>query len=106
LKQRGFPRYAIDQRLADESRFIRVAPATYTVAKNIPRYEEKQKIIIDFAKEWITLKKNAISAFLISEVLKETSEIKDLPLGLVEHVLATSPEFVKLPNGFYDLSKG
>ena len=40
------------------------------------------------------------------EVLKESGEIKDLSLGLVEHVLSTSPEFVKLPNGFYDLSKG
>jgi len=106
LKQRGFPRYAIDQRLADDSRFIKVAPATYTVAENIPRYEEKQKIIIDFAKEWINLKRNAISAFFISEVLKETSEIKDIFLGLVENVLATSPEFIKLPNGFYDLAKG
>jgi DNA-directed RNA polymerase specialized sigma subunit len=104
LKQRGFPEYAVSQRLADAPEFIRVAPATYTVAENIPRYEEKQKIIIDFAKEWITLKKNAISAFFISEVLKETSEIKDLPLGLVEHVLVTSPKFIRLPNGFYDLS--
>lgn len=104
LKQRGFPRYAIDQRLAEDSRFIKVAPATYTVAKNIAQYEEKQKIIIDFAKEWINLKRNAISAFFISEVLKETAEIKDLSLGLVEHVLATSPEFIRLPNGFYDLA--
>jgi len=31
-------------------------------------------------------------------------EIKDLTIGLVEHVLATSPEFVKLPNRFYDLA--
>jgi len=104
LKQRGFPKYAIEQRLVDNPRFIRVAPATYTVAKNIAQYEEKQRIIINFAKEWITLKKNAISAFFISEVLKETSEFKDLSLGLVENVLATSPEFIRLPNGFYNLN--
>jgi len=35
--------------------------------------------------------------------LKEAEEVKDLPLGLVENVLATSPEFIRLPNGFYDL---
>lgn len=104
LKQRGFPEYAIGQQLADDPRFIRVVPATYTVAKNIAQYEEKQKIITDFTKEWINLKRNAISAFFISEVLKETSEFKDLSLGLVENVLATSPEFIRLPNGFYDLT--
>ena len=102
-KQRGFPEYAIQQRLIDDPRFIRIAPGTYTVAKNIPQYEEKIKIIINFAKGWIPLKKNAISAFFITEVLKETEEIKDVSLGLVEHALAISPEFKRLPNGFYDL---
>lgn len=105
-KKRGFPEYAIAQRLAVEPRFIRVAPATYTVAKNIAQYKEKQKIIIDFAKEWIKSKGTAISAFFVSEVLKETEEIKDFPLGLVEHVLSESPEFVKLPNAFYNLANG
>lgn len=104
LKQRGFPRYAIDQRLGDDPKFIRVGPAKYTVAQNIPQYEEKQKIIINFAKDWINLKKNPISAFLVSEVLKETSEYKDLTPSLVEHVLAMSSELTKLPNGFYDLT--
>lgn len=102
-KQRGFPEYAVAQQLADDPRFIRISPATYTVAKNIAQYEEKQKIIIDFVKEWISLKGKAISAFFISEVLKEITDIKDLSLGLVENVLATSPEFIRLPNGFYDL---
>ena len=101
---RGFPKYAIEQKLVDDPRFIRVARATYTIAKNIAQYEEKQKIIIDFAKEWTHLKGTAISAFFISEVLKETSEIKDISLGLVENVLATSSELIKLPNGFYDLA--
>lgn len=105
-KQRGFPEYAISQQLADDPRFIRVAVATYTVANNISQYSEKCRIIIEFAKEWINLKQNPVSAFLVNEVLKETEKIRDLSLGLVEHVLSTSPEFVKLPNGFYDLSKG
>ncbi len=105
LKQRGSPEYAISQRLADDSRFIRVAPSSYTLAKNITQYEEKRKIIVDFAKEWIQLKGNAISAFFISEVLKATEEIRDCPIGLVEHILATSQEFIKLPNGFYDLAE-
>lgn len=105
-KKRGFPEYAIAQRLADEPRFIRVAPATYTVTKNIAQYKEKQKIIIDFAKKWIKLKGTAISAFFVSEVLKETEEMKDFPLGLVEYVLSESPEFVKLPNAFYNLANG
>jgi hypothetical protein len=104
VKQRGFPKYAIDQQLGRDTRFIRVAPATYAIAKDIPQYAEKQKIIIDFAKEWKTLKNTAISAFFISEVLKETSEFKDITLSLVEHVLAMSAELVKLPNGFYDLA--
>lgn len=104
-KQRGFPEYAVSQQLADDPRFIRVAVATYTVANNVSQYSEKCRIIIDFAKEWINLKQNPVSAFLVNEVLKETEKIRDLSLGLVEHVLSTSPEFVKLPNGFYDLSK-
>jgi hypothetical protein len=104
VKQRGFPKYAIDQQLGRDSRFIRIAPATYAIAKHITQYAEKRQIIIDFAKEWKTLKNTAISAFLISEVLKETSEFKDMTLSLVEHVLAMSTELVKLPNGFYDLA--
>lgn len=102
-KQRGFPEYAIAQRLADDQNFIRVAPATYTISKNIIHYEEKRKIIISFAKEWITFKKSTISSFFVSVVLKETEKIKDLSLGLVEHILATCPEFIRLSNGFYDL---
>jgi hypothetical protein len=104
VKQRGYPKYAIDQQLARDPRFIRVAPATYTIAKHIAQYAEKQQIIIDFAKKWKTLKNTAISAFFISEVLKETSEFKDMTLSLVEHVLAMSAEFIKLPNGFYNLA--
>lgn len=103
-KQRGFPEYAIAQRLADDSRFIKVDTAIYTVAKNIAQYEEKFKIIVNFAKEWIQLKGNPLSAFFISEVLKATEEINAFPLGLVAHVLTTNPEFTKLPNGFYDLA--
>ncbi|MEW6326958.1 MAG: hypothetical protein AB1487_05110 [Thermodesulfobacteriota bacterium] len=102
-KQRGFPEYAVAQRLLDAPRFIKISPATYTGAKNIGQYGEHRKIIIDFARDWIYLKRTAISAFLISEVLKETKETKDLTLGLVEHILATHPEFIRLPNGFYDL---
>lgn len=103
-KQRGFPEYAIVQRLDDDPRFIRIAPATYTVFNNIFQYDEKRKIIISFAKEWIQLKKSAISAFFVNEVLQKTEEIRELSLGLVKHVLATSPEFIKLPNDFYDLA--
>jgi DNA-directed RNA polymerase alpha subunit len=102
-KQRGFPRYAIDQKLCDEPQFIKTAPSTYTVKENIPSYDKKYRLIIDFTKEWINLKGHAVSAFFVSEVLKGTEEIKDLSIGLVEHVLATCPEFTKLPNGFYDL---
>lgn len=104
-KQRGFPRYAIEQRLYDEPQFIKMAPSTYTVKENIFSYEKKRKLIIDFTKEWINIKKHAVSAFFVSEVLKATEEVKDLFLGLVEHVLATSPEFIRLPNGFYDLAE-
>jgi len=103
-KQRGFPIYAIEQRLYDEPQFIKIAPSTYTVKDHIASYEEKCKLIINFTKEWINLKGYAVSAFFVNEVLKATEEIKDLSLGLVEHVLATSPEFIKLPNGFYDLA--
>lgn len=102
-KQRGFPEYAIAQRLADDQNFIRVAPATYTISKNIIHYEEKRTIIISFAKDWITFKNAPISSFFVSVVLKETEKIKDLSLGLVEHILATCPEFICLSNGFYDL---
>lgn len=104
-KQRGFLRYAIDQRLYDEPQFIKMAPSTYTVKENIPSYEKKYKLIVDFVKEWISLKGHAVSAFFVNEVLKTTEEIKDLCIGLVEHVLATSQEFTKLPNGFYDLAE-
>jgi DNA-directed RNA polymerase delta subunit len=104
-KQRGFPRYAIDQRLYNEPQFIKMAPSTYTVKENIPSYEKKYKLIVDFVKEWISLKGHAVSAFFVNEVLKATEEIKDLNIGLVEHVLATSQEFTKLPNGFYDLAE-
>ncbi|MBI5193659.1 MAG: hypothetical protein HZA08_09500 [Nitrospirae bacterium] len=104
-KQRGFPEYAVAQRLDKDLKFIRTGPATYTVSKNIAQYEEKRKIIINFTKEWIQLKGNAVSAFFVSEVLQSTEEIKDLFSGLVEHVLSTSPEFIRLPNGFYGLSK-
>jgi hypothetical protein len=104
-KQRGFPEYAIAQRLADDPRFILVAPATYTVAKNIPQYEERCKLIVDFAKEWVRLKKCAISSFFITEVLKATEEIKGLSLGLVENVLSTSSEFIRLQNKFYELAE-
>lgn len=104
-RQRGFPRYAIEQRLCDESHFIKVAPATYTVKEYIEKYEEKRKTIINFAKEWIQLKNAPISAFFISEVLKATKESEDFSLGLVEHVLSTISEFIRLPNGFYDLAK-
>jgi len=103
-KQRGFPRYAIDQRLSDEPKFIKIAPSTYTVKDHIASYAEKRKIIIDFTKEWINLKGHAVSAFFVNEVMKATEEIKDLTIGIVEHVLATSSEFVKLPNRFYDLA--
>lgn len=104
-KKRGFPEYAISQRLADDQRFIRVAAATYTISKNIIHYEEKRNIVISFAKEWVTFKMSAISSFLISAVLKEAEKVKDLPLGLVEHFLETSSEFIRLPNGFYNLSE-
>ncbi len=103
-KQRGLPLYAVDQRLAKDTRFIKVAPSTYTVAKNIEGYEEKRKNIIDFAREWIRLKGNAVSAFLVYEVLNQTDKVKDIFMGLVEHVLDISGEFVKLQNRFYDLA--
>ncbi|TAN43929.1 MAG: hypothetical protein EPN22_08545 [Nitrospirae bacterium] len=103
LKQRGFPEYAVSQKLADDPRFIRIAPATYTIASNIEQYEEKRIIITNFAKEWVQLKGSGISAFFVNEVLKASDKIKDLSLGIVEHVLATSAEFVKLPDGFYNL---
>ncbi|MFA4828446.1 MAG: DNA-directed RNA polymerase subunit alpha C-terminal domain-containing protein [Thermodesulfovibrionales bacterium] len=104
-KQRGFPIYAIDQCLNKNAMFIKVASATYTVKEKIPMFEEKRKVIISFAKEWINLKKTAVSAFLISEVLKEAKGIKDLFLGLVEHVLDTNSKFIKLPNKFYDVAE-
>jgi len=103
LKQRGFPKYAVEQKLYEEPRFIKIAAGTYTVEENIFLYKEKSKIIIDFAEEWCQIKKRPISAFLISEVLKETGKIKDLSLVLVEYVLEMSPKFVKLVKGFYAL---
>ena len=103
-KQRGMPLYAVDQRLARDTRFIKVSPCTYTVEKNIDGYDGKRQVIIDFAKEWIGLKGNAVSAFLVHEVLKQTDKIKDIFLALVEHVLDRSGAFVKLPNRFYDFA--
>lgn len=103
-KRRGFHDYVIAKYLHDDPTFINVGAATYTVKENINMYEEKRNIIIDFAKEWIKLKGNAISAFFVNEVLKHTGAITDLFLGLVEHVLATCPDFIRLPNGFYDLN--
>ncbi|MBI4680532.1 MAG: hypothetical protein HY753_04835 [Nitrospirae bacterium] len=102
-KQRGFPRYTIEQRLYKDTQFIKVAPSTYAIKEIIPSYEIKYVAIVNFAKEWIHLKGHAVSAFFVNEVLKATEEIKDLSMGLVEHVLATSPEFTRVSNGFYDL---
>lgn len=102
--QRGFPRYAVEQILCDKTQFIRLSRATYTVKENIPSYEMNYGAIVNFAKEWINLKGHAVSAFFVNEVIKETEEIKDLNIGLVEHVLATSSEFQKVSNGFYDLA--
>ncbi len=103
-KQRGFPRYAIEQRLYKEPQFIKIAPTTYTVKENIPSYERRHKTIVDFTKEWINHKGHAVSAFFVTEVLKATEEINDLTIGLVDHVLATNSEFSKVSNGFYDLA--
>ncbi len=104
-KHRGFPMYTIEQRLCDEQKFIRLAPSIYTVKENIDSYDEKYKFIIDFATEWINIKEHAVSAFFVNEVLKTTEQMTNLSIGLVEHVLATSPEFKKVSNGFYDLVK-
>jgi hypothetical protein len=103
-KRRGFPDYVITKCLYDDPTFIKVGAATYTVKEIINMYEEKRNAIIDFVKEWIKLKGNAISVFFVNEVLRQTEDIKDLFLGLVEHVLATCPDFIRLPNGFYDLN--
>ena len=103
-KKRGFPEYAIYQCFSKNAKFIKIGIATYTVKENIAAYEDKSRAIVKFAKDWLKLKKKAISAFLISEVSNVSQTIKDLSLGLVEHVLATSPEFLRLPNGFYDLA--
>jgi hypothetical protein len=103
-EQRGFPKYAIEQRLYKEPQFIKTAPSTYTVKEHIPSYEQKYKLVVNFAKEWINLKGHAVSAFFVNEVLKATEEIKDLTMGFVEHILATSPEFNKVSNGFYNLA--
>jgi len=100
-KQRGLPLYAVAQKLHDEQRFIKIAPATYTVKENIFSFEEKSKKIVGFANEWIQLKKRPIPVFLIMEVLKETDEVEDFPLGLIEYVLSTSHKRIK--KGFYDL---
>jgi DNA-directed RNA polymerase delta subunit len=103
-KRRGFASYVVTKCLYDDPAFIKFGTATYTVKENINMYDEKRNIIIDFVKEWIKLKGNPISAFFVNEVLKQTEEIKDLFLGLVQHVLATCPDFIRLPNGFYDLN--
>jgi hypothetical protein len=103
-KKRGFRDYVVAKCLHDDPEFIRIDTSTYTVKEKIDMYNEKQNKIIGFAKEWIKLKGNPVSAFFVCEVLKEAEELEDLPLGLVESVLATSPEFIKLPNGFYDLA--
>jgi hypothetical protein len=105
-KKRGFRDYVVAKCLYDDPEFIKVGRSTFTVKEKINLYEEKRNNIISFAKEWIKLKANPISAFFVCEVLKEAEEVKDLPLGLVENVLATSPEFIRLPNGFYDLIQG
>ena len=100
-KERGFKKYVVEQSLVRESRFIRISPATYTIKENISLYEEKRKFIISFAEKWSQIKNRPISAFLVSEVLKETDKIKDLSLGIVEYVLETSPKFTKMRKGFY-----
>ncbi len=101
LQKRGFPKYAVEQKLYAESRFIKIATSTFIVKENIPLYEEKNKIIIDFAEKWSRIKNRPISTFLVSEVLKETDKIKDLSLGLVEYALETSPKFTRVRKGFY-----
>jgi hypothetical protein len=103
-KERGFKDYVVAKCLHDNPEFIKLRTSTYTVKEKVDMYEEKRNRIISFAKEWMKLKANPISAFFVCEVLKETEEVKDLPLGLVENILATSPEFIRLPNGFYDLA--
>ncbi len=51
------------------------------------------------------LKGKPISSFFVSEVLKETEGNGNFSLGLVEHALSTNSEFIKLLNGFYDLTE-
>jgi hypothetical protein len=103
-KKRGFQDYVVAKCLYGSPEFIRLKTSTYTVKERVEMYEEKRNKIISFAKEWMKLKANPISAFFVCEVLNEAEEVKDLPLGLAENVLATSPEFIRLPNGFYNFA--
>ena len=89
--------------MSDDIAFIKIARATYTVRKNIPLYEDKSKTIIGFAAKWCQVKKRPISTFLVNEVLRETGDIKDLPLDLVEYILEKSSKFTKVRKGFYVL---
>jgi len=103
LKTRGFKEISVVQKLFNDTAFIKIAPATYTVRENIPLYEDKRKIIIDFAQKWCQIKQRPISTFLVNEVLKETEKITDLSFDFVEYVLEKSPKFTKERKGFYSL---
>jgi hypothetical protein len=50
------------------------------------------------------IKSKSNFCFFVCEALKKAEEVKDLPLGLLENVLPTSSEFMRLPNGFYGLT--
>ncbi len=97
LKTRGYPKYAIEQRLVDEQRFIRVYPGTFTVKEYIPAYKEKCKIITDCAKKLIQVEQKPISPETISQ-------IKGINSNLVEHALLVNPHFEKLRSGFFVLN--
>jgi len=103
-KSKGYPRHVVQGRLTNETNFIRCAPGKFTVMENILSFKNKKDIVVKFTSEWLKSNKRPISAFLVSEVIKATDDINDLPVGLVEHILSTNNEFKKLKKGIYALS--
>jgi DNA-directed RNA polymerase delta subunit len=100
-KFRGFPQHIVEQYLYRNKSFIRMYDKNWTVRENYPDYDIKKNMIIDFAKKWLALRKEPVSAFFISESLKMAEKIKDITNDLVENVLINEEAFMQIANGYY-----
>lgn len=102
-KKYGYPEYAVSQKLHDAPEFINVRRATYAIRKHIENYDAMANGVERFAKEWISMKKQPISTFLVTEALRDGETIQNLPDGFAEHVLALHPDFIKVCRGYFDI---